>query len=88
MNLNIKSITGSLQCECKVYWKINNKGVKECVEKDQNDNCKDYGYLLMFDTKECFKGIVCKDNTYFFNNKCYKDCPSNSRNDKIMGTGK
>jgi len=83
LGLNITN-TGGNKCECKVYWKTNEKGEKECVEKDEYDNCEKNGYLLMDDTKECFKGIVCKDGTYFFNNKCYKQCPSNSKNNKIQ----
>ena len=70
------------QCICEDYWRYNNNEI-ECLENINNKICiideDKTSYLLINDTKECYKGTECrKEYPKLFDRKCYKECPGNS----------
>lgn len=75
----IMSSDNSKICVCKNLWKYNEEDIskKECLSTDKCDD----GFLLIFATKECYKGTVCREeNPLLFNNECYNknNCPENT----------
>ena len=87
--------SGSNQCKCIKKWRIKVKESEaeddliECLEKcDENE-------IEIEDSKQCVLKSVSTDNLddfkcphtspYFFNNKCYKECPEGTTIDEIKG---
>ena len=69
-----------LEEECTDYWKYENDK-KECITLNDEGNCPEEDYLLIVETKECYKSEKCKEeNPLLFNKKCYgkNSCPENS----------
>ena len=68
---------GKIKCDCEFNYYLDANNKKICLGKDET--CPDGRYLIP-DTKECV--IKCNDNyQYFFDNKCFRNCPSGYDND-------
>ena len=72
----------SNECKCKGKWRLNENNEIECIAQNCNANEN-----LLTETNQCIpKTSNCSfDKPLFWNNLCYKECPSNTVEDSIKG---
>ena len=72
----------SNECKCKGKWRLNENNEIECIAQNCDDNEN-----LLTETNQCIpKTSDCSfDKPLFWNNLCYKECPSNTVEDSIKG---
>jgi len=71
------------ECICSGFWKYNEQNEKQCLISQDTRICviggeESTNYLLIEDTKECYKGNECRKGYKLFNKVCSRNCPSYS----------
>ena len=84
---NIEAKSGTKECECKGYWKINNENLIECVA-----GCK-INEITIKPSNQCVPKsddteiFVCPhESPYLYNRECYTNCPEGTSPDDTKGT--